>query len=138
MKVLKTLVISVLLCSLVVPVYAAKKQTKSTLRIKKIAEPMIDNILKGFALDDYLIYSRDLAENLKVTGARTKFFQVGRNIHNNLGNYVDREFMGILNKQGMTMILWKANFDQTENDVLIKLVISRENKRYVVSGLWLQ
>jgi len=117
--------------------YAAPK-IKTNSEIRDVAEPILDNILDGFKFDDYLRYSKDFDPALKVIGSRTKFFKVNRYIHNSLGNYMSREYMGNLRKEDMVIVLWKGVFDKTRNDVLIKLVISESNGRFKVTGLWLQ
>ena len=116
----------------------AMPRLKTTQEIRDIAEPILDNILDGFKFDDYLRYSKDFDPALKVIGSRTKFFKVNRYIQSSLGNYLAREYMGSLRKGDMIIVLWKGTFDKTRNDVLIKLVVTERNNRYLVSGLWLQ
>ena len=137
MRYLKTLILVVIVVSFVTPVFAVQR-AKTTQEIKTIADPLIDNILDGFKFDKYIQYSRDFDPALKVIGSRTKFFKVSRHIKTSLGNYLYREYMGSLLKGEMIVVLWKGKFDKTENDVLIKLVIKKQGRRYVVTGLWLQ
>ncbi|MDD5745755.1 MAG: hypothetical protein PHO30_00680 [Candidatus Omnitrophica bacterium] len=137
MRYVKAFLVVVLVCSLVVPGYAANK-VKTSQEIKAIADPILDNILDGFRLDEYLRYSRDFDPALKVVGARTQFFKVSRYMQRVLGGYVSREYMGTLRKGDVVVVLWKGTFDKTSDNVLIKLVLSEKKNRYRVTGLWLQ
>ncbi len=137
MKYLKTLMVLALIVSFVTPAFAVGR-AKTTQEIKTIADPLLDNILDGFKFDKYTQYSRDFDPALKVIGSRTKFFKVSRRIKSTLGSYLYREYMGSLLKGDMIVVLWKGKFDKTKNDVLIKLVIKKQGRRYVVTGLWLQ
>ncbi len=137
MRYLKTLILVVVIVSFITPAFAVER-AKTTQEIKTIADPLLDNILDGFKYDKYTQYSRDFDPALKVIGSRTKFFKVSRHIRSSLGNYLYREYMGSLLKGDMIVVLWKGKFDKTKNDVLIKLVIKKQGRRYFVTGLWLQ
>ncbi|MCK4993471.1 MAG: hypothetical protein KAS13_00305 [Candidatus Omnitrophica bacterium] len=133
----KALILVVIIVSFITPAFAAPR-AKTTQEIKIVADPLLDNIIEGFKFDKYTIYCRDLDAELKVAGSRTKFFKVSRHIKTSLGNYLYREYMGSLLKGDMIVVLWKAKYDKTKNDVLIKLVIKKQGRHYVVTGLWLQ
>lgn len=134
---IKGLILVIIVVSFITPAFAAER-AKTTQEIKTVADPLLDNILEGFKFDDYLVYCRDFDKELKVIGSRTKFFKVSRHIKSSLGKYLYREYMGSLLKGDMTVVLWKAKYDKTKNDVLIKLVIKKQGWHYVVTGLWLQ
>ena len=133
----KVLILIIVIASFTMPAFAVQR-AKTTQEIKAIADPLLDNILKGFKYDKYTTYVRDFDPALKVIGSRTKFFKVNRHISSSLGNYLYREYMGSLLKGKMIVVLWKAKYDKTKNDVLIKLVIKKHGGRYLVTGLWLQ
>ena len=137
MKYFKLFILFAVVLSFIMPVYAIQR-AKTSQEVQRIADPLLDNILDGFKFDKYTIYSRDFAPELKVIGSRTKFFKVNRSMKQSLGNYLERTFMGSLQKGDLTVVLWKAKFDQTENDVLIKLDIKKQGGRYFVMGMWLQ
>ncbi len=133
----KALILIVIVFSFIAPAFAIQR-AKTTQEIRTVADPLLDNILNGFKFDKYTTYSRDFDSELKVVGARTKFFKVNRHIKTSLGNYLDREYMGSLLKGDMIFVLWKAKYDNTKNDVLIKLVIKKHGWNYLVTGLWLE
>ncbi|MCP4650449.1 MAG: hypothetical protein GY853_10270 [PVC group bacterium] len=106
--------------------------------IKTVAEPILDNIFEGFRIDDYSKYAKDFSPSLKLPGAATKFYKTNREVQNLLGNYQTRQHMGILRKGEIIVVLWKGMFDKTNDDVLIKLMLSKKHNKYIVTGLWLQ
>jgi hypothetical protein len=106
--------------------------------VQLIAEPMLDTILDGFATNDYAQYSKDFDPTLKETLSEKRFFDVDRQIEASIGNFASRRYLGFLTKGKMTVILWKARFDKSEDDVLIKLVVSKRGETYLVTGLWFQ
>jgi hypothetical protein len=120
------------------PQAQAAPRNRTTQEMKEVAEPIMDNILDGVKLEDYIAYSKDFDQALKVLGSRTKFFQVARYLKKTMGNYMYREYMGSLNKDNLVVVLWKASFDKSQDDVLIKLFLTKQNNRYVVTGLRFQ
>lgn len=106
--------------------------------VRLIAEPILDSILEGFTTDDYTKYSRDFDDTLKESISEKKFHEVDRQITDSIGNYQTREYLGFLQKGKMTVVLWRGRFDNSDDDVLIKLVVSKRGNRYVVTSLWFQ
>ena len=106
--------------------------------MRKIAEPILGNILRGFKFDSYPMYARDFDPALKVTGARNRFFETNRYIQQNLGAYRSREYLGSLNKNDGIIVLWKGVFDKADGDVLITLMLSKSGRKHLVRGLLLQ
>ena len=106
--------------------------------VKKIANPILDSILEGFRTNNYKKYSRNFDDTLKEAISEKKFLVVAQQIKSRIGNYQSREYLGFLKKGRMTLVLWKASFDESEDDVLIKLVISKRKGKYLVTGLWFQ
>lgn len=55
-----------------------------------------------------------------------------------VGKYQDKQYLGFLNQQRYTIVLWKGKFAESKDDILIKLVLSKRQDRTVVVGLWFQ
>jgi len=106
--------------------------------ISVISEPILDNILDAFKTNDYGKYLIDFDDTLKESISETKFIEVDKYFQDNIGNYQSREYLGFLTKGKMSVMLWKARFDKSEDDVLIKLVVSKRSDKYLVTGLWFQ
>lgn len=143
MKYLKGSIVIVIFISLLVSIVsiqeaqaATRKRTNKEMEV--VADPIMDNILDGVKLENYVAYSKDFDKALKIIGSRTKFFQVARYLKKSLGNYLYREYMGSIYKDNGVVVLWKGTFDKSQNDVLIKLFLSKQNNRYVVTGVRFQ
>ncbi len=106
--------------------------------VKAAAEPLLDNLLSGFNDGDYARYSRDFDATLKEAIPEKKFQDNRRALLQKLGKFQSRQYLGYLNQNQYSVILWKGRFAGTPDDVLIRLVASKRGDRLVVIGLWFQ
>ncbi len=107
-------------------------------QVQALADPILDNLLAGFNEGNYPKYSKDFDPTLKESLPEAKFKQVRTEILNKIGQYQSRKFLGFLNQNKFTAVLWKGKFSQTTSDVLIKLVTSKRGDKVVVVGLFFQ
>jgi hypothetical protein len=105
-------------------------------QVKAVSEPILDNLLTGFNKGNYPQYSKDFEDTLREAIPEKKFQQVREDILKKLGPYKSKKYLGFLNQQAYTVVLWKGAFAGTKNDVLIKLVLSKRQDKVVVVGLW--
>jgi hypothetical protein len=105
-------------------------------QVKAVSEPIMDNLLTGFNKGNYPQYSKDFDDTLREAIPEKKFQQVREDILKKLGPYKSKKYLGFLNQQAYTVVLWKGAFAGTKNDVLIKLVLSKRQDKVVVVGLW--
>lgn len=106
--------------------------------VQAAVEPLLDNLLAGYNHGDYRIYTRDFDDTLKEAIPEGKFRQTRESLLKKLGTWQSRQYLGYLNQNHYTVILWKGRFSGTADDVLIRLVASRRGERVVVTGLWFQ
>ena len=111
---------------------------KDERQVRAAAEPILDNLLAGFNQGNYAQYSRDFDEVMREAIPEKKFQQVRDDLIEKLGKYKTKKYLGFLNQQTYTIVLWKATFDGTQNDILIKLVLGKHQDKVVVAGLWFQ
>jgi hypothetical protein len=133
--VVSILVLIVLLAA--IPAAAAPIGTNDA-RVKAIAEPILENLLAGFNKGNYAQYSKDFDATLREAIPEKKFQQVREEILKKIGSFKSKKFLGFLNQQAYTVVLWKGAFSGTKDDVLIKLVLSKRENKVVVVGLWFQ
>jgi hypothetical protein len=107
-------------------------------QVKAVAEPILNNLLTAFQDGNYAQYARDFDEARREAIPEVKFRQVRDDLREKLGELKSKKYLGFLNQQPHTIVLWKARFDATPNDVLIKLVLSKRQDKVVVAGLWFQ
>ena len=134
-NVVSILVLIVLLAA--IPAAAAFIGTNND-QVKAVAEPILDNLLTGFNKGNYAQYSKDFDATLREAIPEGKFKQVREDILKKLGTYKSKKYLGFLNQQAYTVVLWKGAFAGTKDDVLIKLVLSKRQDKVVVTGLWFQ
>ncbi len=106
--------------------------------VKNIAEPILDNVMNGFANDDYLQYSKDFDAALRKTITSERFQEIRGDILKWIGSYLYREYLGFINREAITIVFWKGVFEKTQDEILIKMVVSERNGKYLVTGLWYQ
>jgi hypothetical protein len=136
-KILAGILPVVALFLLAIPAAAAPVGT-SDQQVKALAEPILDNLLAGFNQGNYAQYSKDFDETLREAMPEKKFQQVRGDLLKKLGNYKSKSYLGFLNQQAYSVVLWKGGFTGTQNDILIKLVLSKRQDKIVVVGLWFQ
>ncbi len=106
--------------------------------VQAVAEPLLEGVLAGFNDGNYAKYSQNFDETLKEAISEKKFQKVRAQILKTLGKYRSRTYLGFLKQHGATVVLWRGRFTESDDDVLIKLVASKRQDRYVVVGLWFQ
>lgn len=124
--------------ALLVSPLMAEEKDKTAVDVRKTAEPMLDNILAGIQFDDFQRYGRDFDSALIVVGSRSQFFEASRKIKASYGEYVWREYLGTLRKGNGYLVMWKSRFNGTPEHILIKLELAEKDKKYVVTGMWLE
>lgn len=106
--------------------------------IENIATTILDDILVGFSNGDYVRYSKYFDTELLNAVPEEKFKITREQILYDLGRYISKKYLGYLNLNNMTIVLYKGKFDKFNGDVLIKLVLIKEGDKYYVKGLWFQ
>ena len=137
MKHIMCIAVITLLCFIGHPLLADPIGTTNE-EVQTIAAPILDTILEGFKSNNYAKYSQYFDDTLKEAISEKKFIEVDAQIENSIGSCQTREYLGYLVKTRMTVALWKGRFDKSDDDVLIKLVISKRGDKYLVTGLWFQ
>jgi hypothetical protein len=134
-KVVSFLILMVLLVTM--PAAAAFVGTDDA-QVQAVAEPILDNLLAGFNQGNYAQYSKDFDATLREAIPEKKFQQVREQILKKLGAFKSKKYLGFLNQQAYTVVLWKGVFAGTQDNILIKVVLSKRQDKVVVVGLWFQ
>lgn len=98
----------------------------------------MDEILAGFTENDYIKYSKHFDSQMLQVIPEEKFRITREQILYGFGNYQSKKYLGYLNQNNMTVVLYKGKFDKFNGDVLIKVVLGKEGDLYYVQGLWFQ
>jgi hypothetical protein len=137
---MKKLVISIvailLLCALS-PIHAEVIGDNNE-TVKKIADPILDNILDAMKTKDYAKYTKDFNGKMKEAIPEKDFTATNDKLLKDMGDNVSKEYLGFLTVQNLTVALYKGKFTVSKDDILIKLVLTKENDKVIVTGLWFQ
>jgi hypothetical protein len=106
--------------------------------VRTIAAPILDNIIEGIKTGDYAKYVEHFDKTMKEAVPKANFFVSNMQIQNLFGQYLYRHYLGFLKKGDMTLVLWKARYNKTEDDVLVKMILSKRERKYFVTGLFFQ
>jgi len=120
---------------LTIAIYNISFAQDSEKDIKATAEKYLDNILTGIKENNYDKFSRDFDGDLRKSLTKQYLVTVRANMDQNLGKYISRQYLGQLKKGARILILWKASFDGTKNDVLIQLFLTKKDSKYQVTGV---
>lgn len=137
MKLARFLAILAAICLAVFPA-AAAVIGQNDQEVQTSASPILDAVLTGFNDGNYAQYSKDFDATLKDAIPEKKFREVRKNIIKKLGKYQSRTYLGFEQKGNFTVVLWKGRFSASDDDVLIKLVLSKRGNKVEVAGLWFQ
>lgn len=103
------------------------------------ATPLIDNILNAMKQDDYNAFIRDFSPDMKAAMTKDKFREGQDRMRTSAGNLVSKKYLGFLNRDNLTVALWKATFDKNSSEVLIRLSVDKQKEgNLLVAGLWFQ
>jgi hypothetical protein len=137
MKWLIYLLSGILLCAVGQPAWA-NVVGQDNAQVQAVADPILDSLLKGFDTGNYELYSKYFDDTLKDMVSKQKFLQTRDKIFKSIGKFESRSYLGFLRHGKATVVLWKAKFSKSPDDVLIKLVLSRRGDQVKVLGLWFQ
>jgi hypothetical protein len=137
MKWLIYLLSGLMLCPVAQPAWA-NFVGQDNAQVQAVADPILDSLLKGFDTGNYELYSKYFDDTLKDMVSKKKFLQTRDKIFKSIGKYESRSYLGFLRHGKATVVLWKAKFSKSPDDVLIKLVLSRRGDQVKVLSLWFQ
>lgn len=118
------------------PVAAAIGQTDK--EVQAVAEPILDAVLTGLNDGNYALYAQYFDSTMKNAIPEKKFLKVREDIAKKMGKYQSRTYLGFLKKANLTLAIWKARFSGSDDDVLVRLVLSPHGDKVEVAGLWFQ
>lgn len=136
MKLRKYFTLVILLVSLAI-LSGCSAQQLSADEVQKFANPITEDMLLAMNEDDYPRFSRDFDEQMKTSLNEAQYKNTIRPIKAKIGSYLSKEFISTENKDGYTVVLYKARFSQEPGDVIVRSVFSDKNGKKYISGFWL-
>lgn len=118
-------------------IYAfAAPVSQSYSETKAIAAPFIDGIKEAYNSGNYDKMATFFDESMFENFPQSKFTETRKEIFDLYGKLDSVEYIGFINQLDATMVMYKGYFEKTEG--LIKVVISTEDNKPVVIGLWFE
>ena len=116
------------------PVQAANLGTDE-FPIRATAEKYLDGIVEGLRTGNYRLYTHDFAPDLRAKITQKQFKKAVLQLRSRVGEYLYRDYMGFVTKGESTLVLWKAQFTASKNDMIIILTLSREANIILVKDI---
>ncbi|MGA9756450.1 MAG: hypothetical protein WBV23_15040 [Desulfobaccales bacterium] len=117
---------------------AADSVGQDNREVQAVADHILDTVLKGLNEGECEVYCQYFDDRMKKVTSPNNFSHVRGDMLKSIGGYESRSYLGYLEKGKTTVVLWKGRFAKSADDVLIKLVLSRQGGQIKVSGLLFQ
>ena len=101
-------------------------------------EPILDDLLAAHEKVNYEQFAGHLQQSVREKMQQQQFQQAATETNKRLGRFLRREFLGGLRRDGRPMLLWAAKFSNSDNDILISLILAQEDDRTAVHWFWLE
>ena len=105
--------------------------------ILKVANPMMDDIIRGLARRDYALHSCHFSVNLKSLGGPEAFLEACDQYEADWGSPGQRELVAIFRKQKSFTLVWDQQFSNLEGQVMAAMTVAVKGGRYFVDHLLL-
>jgi len=130
--------LALLICLFFMPVTAAFSEPISTSEreVKSMAAPIVKAAVESYNSKDYAKVAMYFSEAMFSYFPQAKFDRLITDITASFGRIDSYDFMGSLTQGNNTVALYKAKTENSE--LLIKLVLTEENGKTAVSGLWFE
>jgi hypothetical protein len=116
-----------------------KTLSAEEIKIKNIVDPMTENYFVSINNEDYSKFSKDFDDGMKKAATKDNFNQLILPVKTRFGDYVPNsiKLVTIASEQGFTAAYYKADFSN-KNNIKIKMVFSKINGEFKISGQWFQ
>lgn len=101
------------------------------------ADQITENILQAMNNDDYARYSERFDEPMKRALPEDKFLEVNQALKKKIGIYLTKEYLSMETQGIYTIVLYKAQFSDEPEGVIVRSVFSGTDGNVYVSGFWL-
>jgi hypothetical protein len=116
-----------------------KTLSAEEIKIKAVVDPMTENYFVSINNEDYGKFSEDFDDGMKNAVTKDNFNQMVSPVKDGLGDYVPNSIrlVTIASEKGFTAAYYDADFSKKSN-VKIKMVFSKTNDEFKISGQWFQ
>jgi hypothetical protein len=117
----------------------SKTLSAEEIKIRDIVDPLTENYFISINNEDYGKFSEDFDDGMKNAVTKDNFNQMVSPVKDGLGDYVPNSIrlVTIASEKGFTAAYYDADFSKKSN-VKIKMVFSKTNDEFKISGQWFQ
>jgi hypothetical protein len=117
----------------------SKTLSAEEIKIRDIVDPLTENYFVSINNEDYGKFSKDFDDGMKNAVTKENFNQLILPVKDGLGDYVPNSIrlVTIASEKGFTAAYYDADFSKKSN-VKIKMVFSKINGEFKISGQWFQ
>ena len=98
----------------------------------KLAEPIIESVLKGIAEKDYKEYTRYALPGFKENVPESAFKSRNDELNKELGEFQSKTYLGVVNKKLFDVFVWKGKFSKSEDEWFMKLYLVDDEGKYKI------
>lgn len=109
----------------------APKKVPEEMKMPK-AEEIVSNILESTASNNYKNYTRDFTPGLAEKITKKDFEAKNEKLKEDLGEFKEKQFLGVLKKNLFDVYLWKTKFSKHNDEMLMRLFLIDEEGTYKV------
>jgi hypothetical protein len=102
---------------------------------EEAGKKMVESIYLGLSTENYELYSRDFTDKHKKYFSKVNFDHAREAVKDILGDYKEMKFIGFWKKGNYDILLWKARFSETDDDVLIQMYVTKVDGTYKIAAL---
>jgi hypothetical protein len=120
-------------------VSCSKTLSAEEIKIRDIVDPLTENYFVSINSEDYGMFSKDFDDGMKNAVTKDKFSQLILPVKDGLGDYIPDSIrlVTIAGEKGFTAVYYDADFSR-KSDVKIKMVFSKTNNEFKISGQWFE
>jgi len=105
---------------------------KSDEEILKIAEPIMDNLMKGSTEINHKRHTKDFTRRLKDIVTPEYLENICNKYQTEKGYFANREFVAVFRRPDSVAIIWKQWFTKQEGEFVAEMVLVEQDGRYLV------
>ncbi|MCP4179946.1 MAG: hypothetical protein GY756_19470 [bacterium] len=95
---------------------------------------MLPSLVKGLETNNYSLFTRDFTPKAKEFFDKDAFKQADKALKDKLGEFKNKEFFGEYTKGEFHILLWKAQYSKTSDDILFQMYVKKIDNTYKVAA----
>ena len=102
--------------------------------VKQVGLIIIASVIDGLSTKNYELYTRDFTKEAKKSFTQTIFEEASDAVKENLGKFLSDTYLGYYDKGGFSILLWKAKYSKSTDDILLELYLKKCDNTYKVAA----